>query len=70
MTLGERLRQARTRTEMTQTEVQKRTNINSKTLSNWENNVSRPSTDDLVIVAVTYGVSTDYLLDYCQYWPT
>lgn len=38
MTLGERLRKARTRAEMTQTEVQKRTNINKKTLSNWENN--------------------------------
>ena len=62
MSLGERLRYARTRTDQTQREVAKKAGINYKTLSNWENNVSKPAPDDVLILAKIYNVSTDYLL--------
>ena len=62
MTLGERLKSAREYCELTQTEVSKRTGINFKTISNWEHNVSRPSTDDLVVLSEIYNTSSDSLL--------
>lgn len=62
MSLGERLRYARTKTDQTQREVAKKAGINYKTLSNWENNVSNPAPDDLLVLAKIYNVSTDYLL--------
>ena len=62
MTLGERLKYNRTKADLTQREVNKKTGINYKTLSNWENDVSKPSPDDLIILANTYNVTTDYLL--------
>ena len=62
MTLGERLKYNRTKADLTQREVNKTTGINYKTLSNWENDVSKPSPDDLIILANTYNVTTDYLL--------
>lgn len=62
MTLGDRLREARVYQGLTQTEVSKRSGINFKTLSNWEHNVSRPSTDDIVVLAKIYKTSSDELL--------
>lgn len=62
MTLGERLREARAYQDMTQTEVSKKTGINNKTLSNWENDVSRPSPDDIINLSKVYGVNIDYIL--------
>lgn len=62
MTLGESLKYYRTKADMTQREVSQQTGINYKTLSNWENDVSKPAPDDLVALANTYHVSTDCLL--------
>lgn len=61
MTLGERLREARTYQDLTQTEVAKKTGINNKTLSNWENDVSKPSPEDLLMLSKIYGTTLDYL---------
>ena len=62
MELGEFLKHARTRADLTQREVSKRTGINYKTISNWENNVSKPSPDDLCILADIYKTTTDILV--------
>lgn len=62
MEIGRFLRHARTRADLTQREVSKRTGINYKTISNWENNVSKPSPDDLRILADTYKTTTDVLI--------
>ena len=62
MTLGEHLKRARTRADLTQREVGKRTGINYKTISNWENNVSNPAPADLKALADVFHVSTDELL--------
>lgn len=61
MTLGERLRDARTYQDLTQTEVAKKTGINNKTLSNWENDVSKPSPEDLLMLSKVYDTTLDYL---------
>jgi len=61
-TLGERLRIARERMGLKQTQVKDRTNVNNKTLSGYENNVSDPDTNTLVTLADLYGVSYEWLL--------
>lgn len=63
-TIGERLRIARDKSGLKQTQVKERTNINNKTLSGYENNVSRPDLETLKLLAELYGVSTDYLLGH------
>ncbi len=61
-TLGERLKLARERTGLKQTEVKTRTNINNKTLSGYENNVSEPDASTLSTLAELYEVSYKWLL--------
>lgn len=61
-TLGERLRLARDKSGLKQTQVKDRTNINNKTLSGYENNVSEPDTATLTTLAELYEVSFRWLL--------
>lgn len=61
-TLGDRLRNARERKNLTQIDVSKLTGINNKTISNYENSISSPDPDTLKIFADLYEVSADYLL--------
>lgn len=60
-TIGERLRIARDKSGLKQTQVKERTNINNKTLSGYENNVSQPDTETLVTLAELYEVSFEWL---------
>lgn len=62
MTLSDRLRIARERTGLSQVEVRRRTNINNKTLSGYENNVSEPDSETMVTLADLYEVSYRWLL--------
>lgn len=62
MEIGIFLKTARERAGLKQVEVKKYTNINNKTLSNWENNVSRPNPEDLRTLAKLYKTSVDYLI--------
>lgn len=61
-TLGDRLRNARERKNLSQIEASKCSGINNKTISNYENNVSSPDPDTLIIFADLYETSVDYLL--------
>lgn len=61
-TLGERLKIARQKKGLKQTDVMRRVNINNKTLSGYENNVSDPDTNTLTVLAELYEVSYKWLL--------
>ena len=61
-TLGDSLRNAREVKNLTQKEVSKKTGINNKTISNYENNVSLPDPNTLKTFADIYETSVDYLL--------
>src|SRR5690625_3096838 len=61
-TLGERLRIARDRKGLTQVQVKSRTNINNKTLSGYEKDVSEPDTKTLSLLADLYEVDYRWLL--------
>jgi len=59
--LGEFLRDARTRAGLKQIEVEKKTGISNKSLSNWENDVSKPSAEDLIALSNLYCTTMDSL---------
>lgn len=61
-TLGERLRKSRERKGLTQTEASRRSNINNKTLSRYENDGTKPDPETLKVLAELYDVTTDFLL--------
>lgn len=65
-TLGNSLKIARELKSLTQKEVAKRTGINHKTISNYENDVSLPDPITLKTFADIYETSVDYLLDRPQ----
>jgi len=60
--LGERLRQARERLNLSQTDVCRRLKISNSTLSGYERNYRKPDAEMIKTFAELYGVSTDYLL--------
>lgn len=59
--IGERLRKARERKKLKQTQVKDRTGINNKTLSGYENGVSEPDSETLKVLAELYEVSIDWI---------
>lgn len=61
-TLGDRLKIARQKRGFKQVDVKARVNINNKTLSGYENNVSEPDRNTLVTLAKLYEVSYEWLL--------
>ncbi|NRQ56083.1 helix-turn-helix transcriptional regulator [Brevibacillus sp. HD1.4A] len=58
---GDRLREAREKKNLKQTQVRDRTGINNKTLSGYENSVSEPDLETLKTLAELYEVSVDWL---------
>lgn len=60
-TLGERLRIARQKAGYKQVQVKEHTQINNKTLSGYENNISEPDISTLNKLAELYNVSLDWL---------
>ena len=61
MEIGERLKQLRIKSKLTQYEVEELTGINRSTLSLYELGIRVPTIDKLMKLALLYGVSIDYL---------
>lgn len=64
--IGGKLKVLRESQGMTQVQIYKKTGINNKTLSGYENNVSQPDLATLKLLSQVYGVSVDYLLNECN----
>lgn len=62
ISLGEFLKDVRQRAGLKQIEVEKKTGISNKSLSNWENNVSKPNADDLITLSNLYSTTMDSLV--------
>ncbi|WP_196606796.1 helix-turn-helix domain-containing protein [Pectinatus frisingensis] len=67
MDIGNQLKFAREFAGLKQVDVMEKTKISNKTLSNWENNVSKPSTDDLNSLSKLYDLTIDFLVGNVQY---
>lgn len=64
-TIGGRIRVARERLGMYQSQLADRLELTSgRIISNWENDVARPDTDNIVKLCRVLGVSAAYLLGY------
>ena len=60
--LGEALKEQRTRCHMTQEFVAEHLGVSRQAVSKWENGTSEPSTSNLLALAKLYGVSAQELL--------
>lgn len=60
--LGDRLKYVRESLEIKQKDAALKLQINNKTLSNYENNVSSPDPNTIRLLCEFYQVSSDYLL--------
>lgn len=62
MTFGEKLKIARTEAGLKQSELAKHLNTTGNTISNWENNVSKPDLDTLSYICGILHVNASYFL--------
>ena len=60
--LGEALKEHRTRCMMTQEFVAEQLGVSRQAVSKWENGTSDPSTSNLLALAKLYGISAEELL--------
>lgn len=64
--LGEALKEHRTRCKMTQEFVAEHLGVSRQAVSKWENGTSDPSTSNLLALAKLYGISAEELLKQVQ----
>lgn len=60
--IGERIKEVREKSQMTQSALAKRFGISRSAVNAWEMGISVPSAQYLVELSLLFGVSTDYLL--------
>ena len=60
--IGEALKENRTRCKMTQEFVAEAIGVSRQSVSKWESGVSDPSTTNLLAIAKLYGISAEELL--------
>ncbi|EOS68701.1 hypothetical protein C818_03510 [Lachnospiraceae bacterium MD308] len=63
MTFGEKLKAARVESGLKQSELAKKLNTTGNTISNWENNVSKPDLDTLSFICGILHVTASYFLE-------
>lgn len=61
--IGEILKNAREDSDLTQLEVMKKTGINNKTLSGYENGIAEPDVETMVTLFNLYNISADEALE-------
>lgn len=49
--------------DMTQVELAKRLCVSRTSVHNWENGVSKPSTENIKTISLLCGISTDYYIE-------
>ena len=60
--IGQRLKQAREATELTQTELAQAAHVDQSTLAHWERGKTKPSPEKVALMAPVLGVSEEWLL--------
>lgn len=64
MGINDKLKEARKNAGMTQEEVEHKSGINKKTISNWENGVSRPDVDSIALLCELYKIDPNDLFEW------
>lgn len=63
ITFGEKLKKARSFKKLKQSELAKQLGVTNTTISNWENNISKPDLDTLSYICGLLEVKASYFLD-------
>ncbi|MBQ8662557.1 MAG: helix-turn-helix transcriptional regulator [Eubacterium sp.] len=61
--LGDQIKSIRLANKMSQVELARRLEISKQTVSNWENNIIKPSIETLKKICRVFSCSSDYLLE-------
>ncbi|MDD2218247.1 MAG: helix-turn-helix transcriptional regulator [Eubacteriales bacterium] len=64
MGISDKLKKARKNAGMTQEDVELKSGINKKTISNWENGVSRPDVDSIALLCKLYKIDPNDLFEW------
>lgn len=62
-TIGSRITRLREQNGMSQSDLARRMNISRASVQSWECGANYPSTENLILLAKIFHVSTDYLLN-------
>lgn len=60
--IGDRIKELRTESKMTQEELANKLNMSRQAISHWENGINEPGIGDLIKLTTILNVSADYLL--------
>lgn len=63
MSFGEKLKEARTQKKLKQSELAQQLGVKNTTISNWENNISRPDLDMLSYICGVLDVKASFFLE-------
>ena len=66
MQLGEKIKQLRQKSGMTQEQLARKLNVTNQTVSKWETGTASPDLSLIVPIARLFGVTTDELFDYSE----
>lgn len=64
MSLGDNIKKARINKGMTQKQLSEKLNVAYNSISNWENSVSKPDPDTILLLCNILDVDANYLLDF------
>jgi transcriptional regulator with XRE-family HTH domain len=62
ITLGEKIKEIRIQNGMTQEMIAEHLDVSRQTVTKWENNQSKPSTENMLALTELFSVSLDYLI--------
>ncbi|GHU93003.1 putative repressor protein - phage associated [Clostridia bacterium] len=63
-TLGSRIRDARERNSLQQSELAQAIGVKAGVITNWERDVNKPSADKIALIAQALNITLSHLLDY------
>ncbi len=59
---SKRLKQLRIQNNLTQKQLAEKINFSQSRISDWEKEVTEPSANAIIAIAILFNVTTDYLL--------
>ena len=64
MTLGEKIKSLRTKTNITQEELAEKVGVSRQAVTKWESDMGMPDVENIKNIATLFNITVDELLDY------
>jgi len=64
MTLGEKIKSLRTKTNITQEELAEKVGVSRQAVTKWESDIGMPDVENIKNIATLFNITVDELLDY------